>query len=96
MLTANIVNQQNQSLPHYYMALGLLSEIVSFLCWYCKTVRLNWPGEKCCTYPELRDEKLRRLEFSCSSLSILNSLEHMGYKVVTSGSFVASQVKKSL
>jgi len=48
-------------------------------------------GEKCCSYPELRDEKTRRLEFNSSSLLILNSLEQLGYKVVTSGSFVASQ-----
>ena len=54
------------------------------------------PGEKCCHYPDLRDEKVRRLEFSSSSsLVILNSLEQLGYRVVTSGSFVASQVASS-
>ena len=42
-------------------------------------------------YPDSRDEKVRRLEFSTSSLNLLNSLEQMGYRVVTSGSFVASQ-----
>ena len=52
-------------------------------------------GEKCSTYPELRDEKTRRLEFSTSSIVILNSLDQMGYRVVTSGSFVASQGRSS-
>ena len=56
----------------------------------------NFEGEKCCSYPELRDEKTRRLEFNSSSLLILNSLEQLGYKVVTSGSFVASQVGEIL
>ena len=49
-------------------------------------------AEKCCTYPELREEKQRRLDFNIPSLPILNSLEQLGYKVVSSGSFVASQV----
>ena len=56
----------------------------------------NFEGEKCCSYPELRDEKTRRLEFNSSSLLILNSLEQLGYKVVTSGSFVASQVGEEM
>ena len=46
-------------------------------------------------YPDSRDEKVRRLEFSTSSLNLLNSLEQMGYRVVTSGSFVASQPNNS-
>ena len=49
-------------------------------------------AEKCCTYPELKEEKQRRLDFNIPSLPILNSLEQLGYKVVSSGSFVASQV----
>ena len=60
-------------------------------------------------YPDTKDEKSRKLEFSklsthteshcvrlmvdagTSVINILNSLEQMNYKVVTSGSFVASQ-----
>ena len=51
-------------------------------------------AEKCCSYPDLRDEKIRRLDFHIPSLLILNCLEQLGYRVVTSGSFVASQVKR--
>lgn len=51
-------------------------------------------GERCLVYPDMRDEKQRRLEFSTSTVNILNSLEQMGYRVVTSGSFVASQGKQ--
>ena len=46
-------------------------------------------------YPDLRDEKQRKLEFPTSAITILNSLEQMGYRVVTSGAFVASQVTSS-
>ena len=60
-------------------------------------------------YPDTKDEKSRKLEFSklsthteshcvrlmvdagTSVINILNSLEQMNYKVLTSGSFVASQ-----
>jgi len=52
-------------------------------------------GERCQVYPESRDEKQRRLEFPISAITILNSLEQMGYRVVTSGAFVASQVPSS-
>ena len=54
-------------------------------------IKLKNKGEKCSTYPDLRDEKTRRLDFNTSSIVILNSLDQMGYTVVTSGSFVASQ-----
>ena len=47
-------------------------------------------AEKCC--PEYKEEKQRRLDFNIPSLPILNSLEQLGYRVVSSGSFVASQV----
>jgi hypothetical protein len=53
-------------------------------------------GERCLVYPDIRDDKQRRLEFSTSTVNILNSLEQMGYRVVTSGSFVASQVSTVL
>ena len=43
---------------------------------------------------DMRDDKHRRMEFSTSAVNILNSLEQMGYRVVTSGSFVASQVSR--
>ena len=39
----------------------------------------------------MRDERHRRLEFNTTAVIILNNLEHMGYRVVTSGAFVASQ-----
>ena len=42
-------------------------------------------------FPDLREERHRRLEFSTSAVNILNSLEYLGYRVITSGSFVASQ-----
>lgn len=48
-------------------------------------------GERCGVYPDTKDEKCRKLEFSTTVINILNSLEQMGYKVVTSGAFVASQ-----
>jgi len=48
-------------------------------------------GERCGVYPDTKDEKSRKLEFSTSVINILNSLEQMNYKVLTSGSFVASQ-----
>ena len=49
-------------------------------------------GEKCSTLPDMRDEKNRRMEFSTNTISILNSLEMMGYKVVTSGAFAGTTV----
>ena len=48
-------------------------------------------GERCGVYPDMRDERHRRLEFNTTAIIILNNLEHMGYRVVTSGAFVASQ-----
>ena len=48
-------------------------------------------GERCCVYPDMREERNRRLEFNTTAITILNNLEHMGYSVVTSGAFVASQ-----
>jgi len=51
-------------------------------------------GEKCSTLPDMRDEKNRRMEFSTNTISILNSLEMMGYKVVTSGSFAGASQSK--
>ena len=47
-------------------------------------------GEKCSTAPDMRDEKNRRMEFPTNTITILNSLEMMGYKVVTSGAFSGS------
>ena len=48
-------------------------------------------AERCGAYPDMREERHPRLEFNTGAINILNSLEHMGYRVVTSGSFVASQ-----
>ena len=39
----------------------------------------------------MRDERHRRLEFNTTAIILLNSLEYMGYRVVSSGSFVATQ-----
>ena len=47
-------------------------------------------GEKCSTSPDMRDEKNRRMEFPTNTITVLNSLEMMGYKVVTSGAFSGS------
>jgi len=49
-------------------------------------------GERCLVCPDMRDEKTRRMEFSTSTVNLLNCLEQMGYKVVTSGAFVATQM----
>ena len=35
----------------------------------------------------------RRLELKASSVSLLNSLEQLGYRVVTSGSFTPAMVR---
>ena len=48
-------------------------------------------AERCQVFPDLREERHRRLEFNTSAVNILNSLEYLGYRVITSGSFVASQ-----
>ena len=53
--------------------------------------KFSFSGERCHTYPNFREEFHRKLEFNTSAVNILNNLEHMGYKVVTSGAFVASQ-----
>ena len=52
-------------------------------------------AERCGVYPDMREERHRRLEFNTNAINILNSLEHMGYRVVTSGSFVASQANNN-
>ena len=52
-------------------------------------------GERCQVYPDMREERQRRMEFNTSAINILNSLEYMGYRVVTSGSFVASQTNNN-
>ena len=48
-------------------------------------------GERCQAYPDFKEEFHRKLEFNTCAVNILNNLEVMGYKVVSSGSFVASQ-----
>ena len=56
---------------------------------YCIVFLLT--AERCQVFPDLREERHRRLEFNTSAVNILNSLEYLGYRVITSGSFVASQ-----
>ena len=50
-------------------------------------------GEKSTSAPEWRDEKNRRVEFATPTFNVLNALEQMGYKVVTSGAFVTGHNK---
>ena len=40
---------------------------------------------------DIRDEKNRRVEFGTDTLNIINALEMMGYKVVTSAHFGPSE-----
>ena len=50
-------------------------------------------AEKSTTTPEYRDEKNRRVEFATPTFNVLNALEQMGYRVVTSGAFVTGHNK---
>ena len=43
----------------------------------------------------MSEERYRRLEFNTSGITLLNSLEQMGYRVVSSGAFVASQTNNN-
>ena len=52
-------------------------------------------SEKAAALPEYKDEKNRRLEFFSPTFNILNALEQMGYRVVTSGAFVTGVNKFS-
>ena len=49
--------------------------------------------EKSSSPYDLRDESNRRVEFSTAAFNLLNSLEQIGYKVVTSSSFVTGPKK---
>merc|ERR1712223_2376546 len=51
--------------------------------------------EKSSCPSDLRDEKNRRVEFSTPAYNLLNALEKIGYRVVTSSSFVSGQQKFS-
>ena len=50
-------------------------------------------AEKSTSSPETRDEKNRKVEFATPTFNVLNALEQMGYKVVTSGAFVTGHNK---
>jgi hypothetical protein len=50
-------------------------------------------AEKASAAPESRDEKNRRVEFATPTYLVLNALEQMGYRVVTSGAFVTGLKK---
>ena len=52
-------------------------------------------SEKTSTLPEDKDEKNRRVEFATPTFNVLNALEQMGYKVITSGAFVTGHNKFS-
>ena len=47
-------------------------------------------GEKYSGVSSSPEDRVRRLELSVSSVVILNSLENLGYSVVTSGAFTAA------
>ena len=47
-------------------------------------------SEKVQEQPEYNNEKEKRVEFSVPTWQVLNGLEVMGYKVVTSGAFSGS------
>ena len=50
-------------------------------------------AEKSTSSPGWRDEKNRRVEFAIPTFNVLNALEQMGYKVITSGAFVTGHNK---
>jgi hypothetical protein len=43
--------------------------------------------------PEVHDDKAKRAEFSLPTWLVLNALEIMGFKVVTSGPFITGLAK---
>ena len=49
--------------------------------------------EKSSSPSDLRDEKNRRVEFSSPAFNLLNALEQIGYKVISSSSFVTGPKK---
>ena len=49
--------------------------------------------EKSSCPSDLRDEKNRRVEFSTPAYNLLNALEKIGYRVITSSSFVSGHKK---
>ena len=88
-MTHNLKNQHTRTLqmhiimtkrPFFLLHLSLVILVISLV-----------TAERCQVFPDLREERHRRLEFSTSAVNILNSLEYLGYRVITSGSFVASQ-----
>lgn len=50
-------------------------------------------AEKVQDQPEVHDDKAKRAEFSLPTWLILNALEHMGFKVVSSGAHVTGMAK---
>jgi len=50
-------------------------------------------SEKASSPSDMRDEKNRRVEFATPSFNLLNALEQIGYRVVTSGAFVTGTKK---
>jgi len=49
--------------------------------------------EKSCSPSHFRDERHWRVEFSTEAYNLLNALEQIGYKVITSSSFVTGHKK---
>ena len=50
-------------------------------------------AEKVQDQPEVHDDKAKRAEFSLPTWLVLNALEIMGFKVVTSGPFITGLAK---
>ena len=50
-------------------------------------------SEKSSSSSDLRDEKNRRVEFSTPAFNLLNALEQIGYRVISSSSFVTGPKK---
>jgi len=49
--------------------------------------------EKSSSNTDLKDERNRRVEFATPAFNLLNALEQIGYKVITSSSFVTGPKK---
>jgi len=49
--------------------------------------------EKSCSPSHYKDERSWRVEFSTEAYNLLNALEQIGYKVITSSSFVTGHKK---
>lgn len=49
--------------------------------------------EKSSSPSDLRDERTRRVEFTTPAVNLLNALEQIGYRVITSSSYITGPKK---